>query len=433
MAQGRRSTVSFFDIDLRQGATGLVLLILVFAAAVAATPAQAQTFQVLHSFTGGDDGAIPLAGLIADSAGNLYGTASGGGKTNDGCETYGCGVAFRLVRSGTGWITRPLYVFQGGFESGPDGSNPEARMVFASNGVLYGTTKYGGDFRCNDGSCGTVFTLSPPPTACKNALCPWTETVIYRFVGPPDAGIPVNGPLVFDHAGNLYGVALGGPESYGVIYELTRSGETWSEDDLSGGDNPFTGVIFDTAGNLYGGNQGEGYGGIYQLAHTGSGWTMNPILTVLSDDTGGPPLGGLIFDNSGNLYGTMAGSGPSGGGTVFELSAGTWNFNLLYGFTGGGGPEESLTMDSAGNLYGTAIYDGAYDKGSVFKLTPSQNGWIYTDLHDFTGGSDGGLPISNVVIDAQGNLYGTASYGGSGPCTSVYYGNGCGVVWEITP
>ena len=101
---------------------------------------------------------------------------------------------------------------------------------------------------------------------------------------------------------------------------------------------------------------------------------MNPILTVLSDDTGGPPLGGLIFDNSGNLYGTMAGSGPSGGGTVFELSAGTWNFNLLYGFTGGGGPEESLTMDSAGNLYGTAIYDGAYDKGSVFKLTPSQNG-----------------------------------------------------------
>jgi len=211
------------------------------------------------------------------------------------------------------------------------------------------------------------------------------------------------------------------------------SGGTWSEDDLSSGDNPFTGVIFDTAGNLYGGNQGEGYGRIYQLVHSGSGWTMNPILTVLSGDTGGPPLGGLIFDNSGNLYGSMVGAGPNGGGTLFELSAGTWNFNLLYGLSGGGGPEESLTMDSAGNLYGTATYDGAYDEGSVFKLTPSQNGWIYTDLHDFTGGSDGGQPISNVVIDAHGNLYGTASRGGSGPCTSMYDGNGCGVVCEITP
>jgi uncharacterized repeat protein (TIGR03803 family) len=305
-------------------------------------------------------------------------------------------------------------------------------MVFAADGVLYGTTAYGGAYRCDNSSCGTAFKLSPPATACKSALCPWTETVIYRFVGPPYAGVPVNGPLVFDQAGNLYGVALGGPEGYGVIYELTPSGGTWSEDDLSGAGNPSSGVIFDTAGNLYGANQGDGYGGIYQLAHTGSGWTMNPILTVLSRDTGGAPEGGLIFDNSGNLYGSMVTDGP-GGGTVFELSAGTWNFNLLYGFSGEGGPEESLTMDSAGNLYGTAAYDGAYDKGSVFKLTPSQNGWIYTDLHDFTGGSDGAEPISNVVIDAHGNLYGTASRGGSGPCTSMYYGNGCGVVWEITP
>ncbi|MGA8875458.1 MAG: choice-of-anchor tandem repeat GloVer-containing protein [Candidatus Korobacteraceae bacterium] len=407
------------------------VLALLFLAAVSV--AQAQNFQVLHSFTNGDDGAIPLAGLTIDRAGNLYGTASGGGKTNDGCVTYGCGVAFRLKHSNSGWILTPLYVFQGGQESGLDGANPEARMVFAADGTLYGTTSDGGGNSCNTSTCGTVFKLSPPATACKSALCGWDETIVYRFTGTPHAGLPVNGPLVFDQAGNLYGTAIEGPGGNGVIYELTSSGGTWSEDDLSGGDNPFSGVIFDTAGNLYGANQGVGYGGIYQLVHSGSGWTMNPILTVLTEDTGGPPEGGLIFDNSGNLYGSMVSEGPNGGGTVFELSAGTWNFNLLYGFSGSTGPKESLSMDSAGNLYGTTWGDGAHSYGNVFKLTPSANGWAYTDLYDFTGGSDGRYPVSNVVIDAQGNLYGTTSYGGAGPCTSMYYGNGCGTVWEITP
>jgi hypothetical protein len=194
------------DLRITVAAATIATLLL-----VAATSAQAQTFQVLHSFTDGDDGAIPLAGLIMDTTGNLYGTASGGGKTNDGCETNGCGVAFRLVPSGTGWILKPLYVFQGGFESGPDGSNPEARMVFAADGVLYGTTANGGSYRCNNSSCGTVFKLSPPATACKSALCPWTETVIYRFQGNPYAGVPNGGPLVFDQAGNLFGVAGWGP------------------------------------------------------------------------------------------------------------------------------------------------------------------------------------------------------------------------------
>lgn len=404
-----------------------------FAFCFAAAMAQAQTFQVIHSFTGGNDGAIPVAGLAIDHAGSLYGTASGGGKTNDGCETYGCGVAFRLKHSSTGWTLTPLYIFQGGQQAGLDGANPQARMVFAADGELYGTTYTGGGNRCNGITCGTVFKLSPPPTACRNVLCGWNETVVYRFSGNQHAGNPTAGPLVFDQAGNLYGTAGWGPDGYGVIYELTHSGGTWAEDDLAGGDNPFSGVIFDTAGNLYGANQGEGYGGIYQLVHSGSGWTMNPIFTVLGIDTGGPPADGLIFDNSGNLYGSMEGGGPNGGGTLFELSAGTWNFNLLYGLSGAEGPSESLTMDSAGNLYGATFGDGTYNAGNVFKLTPSANGWIYTDLYDFTGGTDGSHPVSNVVIDAQGNLYGTTAYGGSGPCTNMYYSNGCGVVWEITP
>jgi len=170
------------------------------------------------------------------------------------------------------------------------------------------------------------------------------------------------------------------------------------------------------------------------LVHSGSGWHANQLFSITDYLTqGGNPWGGVILDSAGNIYASTTIEGPNGGGTVFELSAGTWNFNLLYGFSGGGGPEESLSMDSAGNLYGTTYEDGAYSYGNVFQLTPSANGWTYTDLYDFTGGNDGRNPISNVVIDAQGNLYGTASRGGSGPCTNMYYGNGCGVVWEITP
>lgn len=143
-------------------------------------------------------------------------------------------------------------------------------------------------------------------------------------------------------------------------------------------------------------------------------------------------MGGLIFDPSGNLIGSTAIAGSGGTGTVFELtpSGNTWAFDLLYSFVGNfDGPRGSLIMDSAGNLYGTTVGAGQYSKGSVFKLTPSSGGWTYTSLHDFTGGSDGGYPIGNVTFDASGNLYGTASSGGTG--TACY--EGCGVVWKITP
>lgn len=394
--------------------------------------AQAQTFQVIHSFNGGHDGAFPLAGLIMDQAGNLYGTAAGGGKTNDGCETSGCGVAFRMKHSNSGWTLTPLYVFQGGQQSGLDGANPEARMVFATDDTLYGTTFDGGGNNCHNITCGTVFRLTPPPTACTSALCGWNETVIYRFTGYPHAGLPNGGPLVFDQQGNLYGVANDGPTGYGTAYQLTNSDGTWSENDIWSPDESSSGLIFDNAGNLYGTNGGEfDDGGIYELLH--SGWRFQQLYSLLELNQGVGTYGGLIRDSAGNIYGSTISFGPSNGGTVFELSAGSGNFTVLSGFTGDDGPEESLAMDSAGNLYGTTYEDGPYYRGNVFKLTPSANGWIYTDLHDFTGGSDGSLPVSNVVIDAQGNLYGTASYGGSGPCTSQYNGNGCGVVWEITP
>lgn len=388
-----------------------------------AATGQAQSFQVVHSFTGGDDGGVPLAGLIIDQAGNLYGTASGGGQTN-GCYG-GCGVAFRLKPSNGGWLLTPLYLFQGGWQSGTDGATPQARMAFGAHGELYGTTAYGGgNLNCGHLSCGTAFKLTPPPTACRQSLCRWNETVLYRFVGPPNAGIPNGGPPVLDQQGNLYGVAAFGSTGYGTVYQLTNSGGTWSENDIAGPGQSTSGVIFDNAGNLYGSNSGEGYGGVYQLSHSGSGWTENQIFSLVDlPDDGFLTYGGVILDNAGNIYASTIQFGPGNGGTVFELSAGTWNISVLYAFSGNQGPEESLSMDSAGNLYGTTFADGAFNKGNVFKLTPSANGWIYTDLHDFTGGSDGKNPVSNVVIDAQGNLYGTASHGGT---------DGWGVVWEIT-
>jgi uncharacterized repeat protein (TIGR03803 family) len=425
---------SIFDINLRPRTAALISLsILVILTVVPSGQSRAQTFQVIHNFSGGTDGAVPLAGLIADRAGNLYGTTNSGG-TGLFCEEYGCGTAFRLKPAGASWVFSPLYEFQGGVN---DAANPEARMVFAPNGVLYGTTDGGGLQNCGT-DCGTVFQLTPPPTFCRNALCPWDETVIYRFPGGQDSGDPSYGPLVVDQAGNLYGSSInGGLGGYGDIFELSRTGSGWSETLIynrfpDGG--PMSGLAADSAGNLYGSNEIPYAGGIYQLSRSGSGWQFNQIIDLNNIMNGGDgPEGALIVDGAGNLYGTTVAGGTGGGGTVFELSAGSWNFSLLYSFEGSYGPLESLTMDSAGNLYGTTYGNGPYNRGTIFKLSPSAGGWIYTDLHDFTGGSDGSLPISNVVIGAQGNLYGTASRGGTG--TNCYQGTtyGCGVVWEITP
>lgn len=314
-----------------------------------------------------------------------------------------------------------------------DGGNPAARVIFGPDGTLYGTTNTGGS-----GHYGTVFSLRPSATACKRALCPWMEDVLWGFGLSPDGGEPLYGDLIFDHAGDLYGTTpLGGDYLYGTVYELApHPGGGWSEGitynfgySLSQGSEPYAGVTFDNLGNIYtttiqGGS--HGWGTVAQLVNSASGWTETDIheFTNLSD--GGSPVGGLIFDGAGNLYGASSGGGSGGGGVVFELSPsnGSWMFQVLYAFAGTGGPYASLTMDAAGNLYGTTIGDGAYGRGSVFKLAPSNDGWTYSSLHDFTGGSDGEDPISNVIFDASGNLYGTTQYGGT-------YGEG--VVWEITP
>jgi uncharacterized repeat protein (TIGR03803 family) len=176
-------------------------------------------------------------------------------------------------------------------------------------------------------------------------------------------------------------------------------------------------------------------GTVFQLTLSMSGWTENVLYSFQGGSDGSLPDGGLLFDQSGNLYGTTSDYGSGGGGTAFELtpSNGSWTLNAVYGFSGtsgnGCGPKGALLMDGAGSLYGTTYCDGANNAGSVFKLTYSGGSWTYTSLYDFIGGSDGGYPISNVVSDANGNLYGTTSAGGTGSACS----GGCGVVWEITP
>lgn len=260
--------------------------------------------------------------------------------------------------------------------------------------------------------------------------------MFHRFTGGTDGGDP-QGDLTFDQSGNIYGTTTSGGVGYGVVYELTPSSEGWVQNVLysfQGGDGvgPYGGVVFDPAGNLYGvtllgGPYGSGT--VYQLSPSGTGWREKVLYGFTGGSDGNEPYGGLIIDAKGNLYGTTIFGGDPECGTVFELTPAAgldWTFNQLYAFQSGScysGSWDKLSMDAAGNLYGT-IYSGGFGCGSVFKLTPSAGSWTYASLHDFTCGDDGANPISIVTFDENGNLYGTAKAGGR-------YGDG--VVWEITP
>jgi uncharacterized repeat protein (TIGR03803 family) len=398
--------------------------------------AQAQTFTIIYAFTGQNDGYRPYAGLTLDRAGNLYGTTT---------EDSGPGTVFQLKRTGGNWNLTTL-----GFTDGI----PSGRVVFGPNGTLYGTTNEGGSGGCQFG-CGTVYSLQQTP-ACIN--CPWTMTVLYSFTGGADGSGPYAVDLVFDQAGDLYGTTAGGGSvGHGVVFKLTPSGSGWTESvihDFSGAEGifPASGVIFDSAGNLYGTTErggAFGKGTVYRLARSGSAWVESTLYSFQGGTDQGFPVGGLLFDRSGNLYGTTTGGGGGSGpgGTVFELSPSgeNWIFHLLYAWGGivGGGPQGNLAMDAEGNLYGATSGDGAYGEGSVFKLAPFSGGWSFTDLHDFTGFTggithvrgDGAGPTGGVILDANGNVYGTTAYGGifGESCENGGGGYGCGVVWQITP
>jgi uncharacterized repeat protein (TIGR03803 family) len=407
---------------------------------------RAQTFKVLYTFTGGTDGADP-GGLTVGRAGELYGVANSGGNPN--CYS-GCGTIFELLPKSSQWDFTLLHTFQ----DKPDGAFPFAPMVFGPDGLLYGTTPVGGtssgitavgELKCA-GGCGTIFRLKPPPPSCRKS-CSWNEKVVYRFPGGNDGSAPgFDAPLVFDPAGNIYGTTqLGGymvgicngNYGCGVVFELMPSGAGWVEKVLysfngAGGAWPVAGLILDQSGNLYGTSSWTAF----QLTPSGLDWNFNLLLQT--DDTIGA---GLSFDESGNLYGATEDGGPSEGGTAFKIMPSNgWETQMIYGFAPGQGgqpyfpgPGATMIIDNAGNLYGTTTSDGAYGQGSVFKLSPTGDGswsYNYTDLHDFTGGSDGGNPSASMVPDNDGNLYGTAEFGGAG---SECQNRGCGVIFEITP
>jgi uncharacterized repeat protein (TIGR03803 family) len=407
----------FFRITVGILATVLVTLIL-------SSSVWAQTtFKTLHDFKGGGkDGASPQAGLVFDTAGNLYGTTLGGGA-------YSEGAVFKLTPNGDGtWTESTLYSFC----SQPncaDGYFPRSDLILDHSGNLYGTTVFGGS-----AGYGAVFELTPGSSG-------WTETVLYSFTGGAD-GIEPEAGLIFDGNGNLYGTTeYGGSAQAGVVFELTPGSSGWTETVLytfcslqncDDGEYPYAGLVFDGNGNLYGTTVEGGvadYGVVFELTPGSGGWTER-VLHSFDYHDGAEPLGRLAFDKVGNLYGTTSYGGGSNLGVIFQLtpnSHGKWSERVLHAFRDGkdgGYPVAGLVFDAAGNLCGTAYQGGVPGYGTVFKLTPtSTGGWTFRTLHQFID-HPGASPAGDLVVDGAGNIYGTAS--GTGYAT-------LGSVWEITP
>lgn len=335
------------------------------------------TQTILYSFSG-PDGSYPYAGVVMDSAGNLYGTTPYGGASN-------CGVVYKLTpRPIAPWRETVLH----SFHCGADGELPIAPVTLDSAGNIYGTTPYGGS---SPSAGGVAFELSLSGGT-------WKETVLHTFQGKSDGEIPF-APLILDASGNLYGTTVNGGTACGcgVVFELSKSSGTWKETTLhafrtADGSNPETAVTFDASGNLWGTTVG-----------------------------GGP---GRLFH-----------------GVVFELSpngSGGWTDKTVYAFTGnadGAAPKTPILFDPAGNAYGAA-WGGEVDLGTLFELSPDGSGdWAETNLYTWSNSAyPGANPIGPLVRTASGNIYGTTQYGGSYSFESCEdEGTGCGTVFQVTP
>lgn len=331
--------------------------------------AQTHTYKetILHSFSNSPDGEYPSAGLLMDAQGNLYGTTSGGGN-------LGGGTVFLIDASGKETV---LYNFPSNPENNP---NPMGALVRDGQGNLYGSTWEGGS-----ASGGTVFKLAPDGQ----------ETDLHVFTGQNGDGFLSKGGVVIDKHGNLYGTTIGGGSS---------------GDGLSG------------------------HGTVYKVDPAGN---ETVLYSFTGQADGGYPFDSLVLDQKGNLYGTTYNGGdlscqpPYGCGTVFKIDP-AGHETVLYSFTGaypdyGVSPVGGLVRDKLGNLFGTTAYGGTQSyHGSVFMLAPSG---AITNLYSFTGNNgDGAWPSSNLIRDGRGNLYGATSSGGSPACST-----GCGVIFKLTP
>ena len=395
-----------------------------FLLLLSAAAAHAQQFQVIHDFMNHGDGGNPYSGLTPFH-GKFFGTTAG--------------TVFSLELEGSSWILNTLFNLPGYPYNG--GSWIMAKVVVGPDGALYGTTYEGGVLHgcVNGNGCGVVFKLQPPATFCHGIQCFWKQTVLHTFTGGADGGNPIS-EVVFDRAGNLYGTTPYGGNTTctlgcGVVYKMTPSGGGWTQTviyNFTGGNDgayPSSGLIFDQAGNLYGVADGRTVGVIYELTPSDGAWTETVLHNFQPATDGAGPQYSLVADASGNMYGVTYDSGPASGGTLYEWSpSGGGTFSVLYSFGLAYGepssPSGTPVFDGAGNLYGTTSHGGSrfLDFGTVYKLSPSSQGWIETDLHTFTG-NDGIFPFCSVVLDQQDRLYGTASMGGG--C--------CGTVWQLTP
>jgi uncharacterized repeat protein (TIGR03803 family) len=345
---------------------------LVISMAFASEPAISAE-KALYSFQGGNDGKQPEAGVIEDSAGNLYGTteAGGGGTGCGGPEGDGCGTIFALAPDGTETVPHA-------FAGGCDGAGPAAGLVADKAGNFYGTTA-GGGVCGGEAGYGTVFKLAPDGT----------ETVLYAFKGGKDGIVPVS-TLIMDKKGNLYGTTA------------------------TGGNPP------PCNGN------GDGCGTVFQVTPEGK---KKSLYSFQGGSDGSDPAAGVIMDKAGNLYGTTVEGGNSNNGTVYKISAdGTETTLYAFGVAPDGqAPLGGLVSDSSGNLYGTTFAGGSNDRGTVFKVTPDGTESV---LHSFSGGTDGYLPEAGLIMDKAGNLYGTTyNGGGARACPN----SGCGTVFKLAP
>ena len=389
---------------------------------------------VLYSLAGSGNPKLPYAGLIADKAGNLYGTTALGGAHNQG-------TVFELSHNANWiWTERLLYSFAGG----GDGAKPHAALVFDSTGNLYGTTNFGGNASCSQG-CGTVFKLAP-------GSGDWSESVLYAFTGGSDGREP-DARLVFGAHGNLYGTTLRGGHidtacttGCGTVFRLSPGSKGWKESVVyafEGGKNgalPYVGVTFDAAGNLYGATYAGGaYGNgtVFKLSPGSSGlWTEGVLHSFTGRPDGKNPLSDLVLDAAGNLYGTTSQGGNQGEyGVVFELRPNQtvgWKESVIHRFANhpSANPMAGLVLDRAGNLYGTTTLGAGLSTcgggcGTLFKLAPGSSGrWIYTVLHLFGRATDGFHPSGQLILDRAGNVWGTTQAGGS---------LGAGTVFQIIP
>ncbi len=318
----------------------------------------------------------PLSGVTFDSKGNLYGTIA---------DEWG-GAVYELIPTAKGAKYVELHRFCP-YQGCTGGGAPDPGLILDEQGNLYGATIEGGTgYGCGYGGCGVVFELTPQSDGT------WAETVLYNFTGFADGGGPYGG-VVFDSAGNLYGATgVGaGCDLCGVVFELSPASD--------------------------------------------GTWTETTLYTFTDGSDGGFPTAKMSIDSSGNLFGTAAQGGivnqscPEGCGVVFELTtngSGVWTQKVLYAFQGGadGIRPIGMTLDGLGNIYGTTTSGGVNNFGVIFKLAPGSPNWSENVLYTFSGGADGKEPSSTVTLDSNGNLYGTTYNGG-------LFGNG--VIYECTP